>query len=197
MKRNIVFIAFLFVIFSVPLFAQEANEENPVIVTEDNEPTYMMNQAGEKYLGIKLDLNIPYRPFGNLKLGGSGSLGYHQFIFDNVSLGGNVSFAYATTIGGNVFYFVPFMLSAGYQFSLGRFEVPVNLEIGGAIQNYNERTYFGLAVRPEVGLFYRYHTDWSIGVQTGLYILPQWYSNPEYNYTGIIHDVGLSIRYHF
>ena len=197
MKRNIIFIAFLFAIFSVSLFAQDAIKENPVIEVEDTEPTYKMNQAGEQYLGVKLDLNIPYRPLTKLKLGGSGSLGYHYYIFDNVTIGGNISFAYSTTIGNNVFYFVPFMFSVGYDFSVGNLEIPLNLEIGAAMQNYKDRTYFGLAVRPEVGFFYRYNHDWSIGVQTGLYILPQWYKNSEYNYTGLIHDVGLSARYHF
>ncbi len=197
MKRNVITIALLLALFSVPLFAQEELEEEPIVISADDELLYEMNQKGNHYLGLKLDVNIPYRPFGNLQVGGSGSIGYHYFILDNFTIGGNISFSYTTTIGDNVYYFVPFMFAVGYQFDAGRWEFPISLEIGGAIQNYVDRTYFGLAIRPEMGAFYRYNADWSFGIQTGLYVLPQWYSNPEYNFTGLIHDVGLSVRYHF
>ncbi|MFI3258442.1 MAG: hypothetical protein R3Y36_09115 [Spirochaetales bacterium] len=183
----------LFVVSS--LHAQET--ETPVIQTEQETITYKMNQKGDQFIALKLDVNIPYRPFENLKVGGSGSLGYHHFLTSEFTIGGNVSFAYTTTIGSNVFYFVPFMFTASYQFTAGKFEIPISLEIGGALQNYLDRTYFGLAVRPEIAAYYRYSPDWSFGIQTGVYILPQWYSNSEYNYTGIIQDVGLSVRYHF
>ncbi len=192
MKHIFMIFVLLFFVFPYSLVAQEAEE--PEV---EKEIVYEMNQSGDQYIALKLNLDIPYRPFKNLKLGGSGSLGYHHFLTNELTLGGNVSFAYTTTIGENVFYFVPIMFTTTYQFEIGKWEIPVLLEIGGAFQNYLDRMYFGLAIRPEVAGYYRFNPDWSFGIHTGLYVLPQWYKNTEYNYTGLIHDVGLSVRYHF
>ncbi len=194
MKRIFSILALSCAFFSMSLFAQTAQESSE---NEQDLIVYEMNQVGDQYIGFKLNLDIPYSPFRTLQVGGSGSLGYHRFITEEITLGGNISFNYNQTIGDNVFYFVPFMFSAGYQFEYNQFEFPVSLEIGGAIQSYLDRTYFGLAIRPEAGAYYRLNPDWSFGMTMGLYILPQWYSNPEYNYTGVIHEIGLAARYHF
>ncbi len=185
----------LFVLLSFPLIGQEA--ETPSDEIEENAVVYEMNQKGDQFIALKLNLNIPYKPFEKLKVGGSGSLGYHHFIANDFTIGGNISFAYNQTLGSNVFYFVPFMVTATYQFEIGSWEIPVSFEVGGAIQNYINRTYFGLAIRPEIAGYYRFNQDWSFGLHTGVFVLPQWYSDPQYNYTGIIHDIGLSVRYHF
>ncbi len=195
MKRILIIFAVFCIFFSFPLVAQEAQESSEEEYTE--EFVYEVNQQGDQYISMKLNVSIPYKPFGNLFVGGSGSLGYHHFILDDLTIGGNVSFKYNSTIGSNVFYVVPLMFTASYQFDIGQWEVPVSLEIGGAFQNYIDRMYFGLAIRPEIAGYYRFSRDWSFGLHTGVYILPQWYSNPEYNYTGIIQDIGLSVRYHF
>lgn len=177
----------------------EADSEN----TDTEESTiqsdvvYKTNQAGDQYMILKLNVDIPYRPFKKLIVGGSGTLGYQRFVFKGLTLGGDVSFAYSQTIGKNVFYFVPILFRAGWQFSAGKFEFPLSLGIGGAFENYLDRTYFGLAVHPNAAVFFRYNNAWSFGAHTGLYVLPQWYKNPKHNYTGLIHDIGLSVRYHF
>lgn len=186
----------LCILCTLPLLAQDTPE--PEIETDAGEDiVYKMNQKGDQYIAIKLNLDIPYRPFENLKLGGAGSLGYHHFLTNSLTIGGDVSFSYATTIGDNVFYFIPIMFSVGYQFTAGKFEIPLSLGIGGAFENYIDRFYFGLVIRPEIAAYYRLNPDWSFGIHTGLYILPQWYSDEKYNYVGIIQDVGISARYHF
>lgn len=186
--------AFLCILCTLPLFAQDEflpNEDS----SEDI--VYKMNEVGDQYMALKLNVIIPYRPFGNLKIGGSGSIGYERFITDGFTLGGDVSFAYMQTIGDNVFYIVPFMVMAGYQFSLGRFEIPISIGIGGTLQNYIDRTYFGLTIRPALAAYYRFTPDWSFGIHTNLYVLPQWYKNTDFNYVGLIHEIGLAARYHF
>lgn len=169
--------------------AEEDNIQSDVV--------YKTNQVGDQYMILKLSVDIPYRPFKKLIVGGSGTLGYQRFVFKDLTLGGDVSFGYSQTVGKNVFYFVPILFRAGWQFSAGKFEFPLSLGIGGAFENYLDRTYFGLAVHPNAAAFFRYNSSWSFGAHTGLYILPQWYKNPKYNYTGIIHDIGLTVRYHF
>jgi hypothetical protein len=79
----------------------------------------------------------------------------------------------------------------------GKIEIPLYIGIGGAAQNYVDKSYFGLAIKPEVGFFYRFSSEWSFGALAGLYILPQWFRNSDYNYTGFITDISASVRYHF
>ncbi len=143
--------------------------------TENTEEdfVYKMNQKGDQH--IHLDLNIT----------------------DSIMLGGEVGFAYNTTLGSNIFYAVPVLFKVTYQFTSKKLEIPVSLGIGGSFQNYVDRTYFGFTIKPEVGVFYRQSPDWSFGVHTGLFIMPQWYKNSENNYFGIIQDIGLAVRYHF
>ena len=178
---------------------READSENTNTEADNiqSDVVYKTNQAGDQYMILKLSVDVPYRPFKKLIVGGSGTLGYQRFIVKGLTLGGDVSFAYSQTIGKNVFYFVPILFRAGWQFSAGKFEFPLSLGIGGAFENYLDRTYFGLAVHPNAAVFFRYNNAWSFGAHTGLYILPQWYKNPKHNYTGLIHDIGLSVRYHF
>ena len=158
---------------------------------------YKMNQPGDQFIILKLNVDIPYVPFGKLLVGGSGTLGYQRFIVSGLTLGGDVSFGYSQTLGKNVFYFVPVLFRAGWQFSAGKFEFPLSIGIGGAFENYLDRSYFGLALHPDAAAFFRYDRSWSFGLHAGLYILPQWYKNTQQNRTGIIQDIGLTVRYHF
>lgn len=176
------------------LAAQESESEDVYI--EDS--VYQMNQQGDHQIKIDLALQIPFRPsIDKLKLGGGGSLGYMYFLTDWLLIGGDVSFSYAPTIGSNQLTFIPVLFKAAAQFSVWRFEFPITVGIGPVFQNYLDRFYFGLAVKPSVGMYYRINPSWSVGLYCGLYVMPQWYMNSEYNYTALIMDAGLSARYHF
>ena len=177
---------------------READSENTSTEADNiqSDVVYKTNQAGDQYMILKLSVDVPYRPFKKLIVGGSGTLGYQRFIVKGLTLGGDVSFAYSQTIGKNVFYFVPILFRAGWQFTAGKFEIPLSLGIGGSFENYIDRTYFGFTLHPDVAVFFRYNTSWSFGLHTGVFILPQWYKNTEHNYTGIIQDIGLTVRYH-
>ena len=184
MKRLIFLI--LCLVASFGLFAQEI----------DSDYVFRASQKGDQYAKLNLSLNIPNKP-EQLTFGGAGTLGYHVFLTDNFNLGGDVSFNYLKTIGNNVFYFIPFFLKAGYQFNTGKIEIPLYIGIGGAVQNYVDKSYFGLAIKPELGIYYRFSSEWSFGALAGLYILPQWFKNSDLNYTGFITDISASVRYHF
>ena len=182
--------------------AQNAGSAQSTQTEEDSadiqsDVVYKMNQPGDQFIILKLNVDIPYVPFGKLLVGGSGTLGYQRFIVSGLTLGGDVSFGYSQTLGKNVFYFVPILFRAGWQFSAGKFEFPLSIGIGGAFENYLNRGYFGLALHPDAAAFFRYDSSWSFGLHAGLYILPQWYKNTAYNRTGIIQDIGLTVRYHF
>lgn len=191
MKRFLILLCLC--IFSITMVFAQTETEN----TEEDF-VYKMNQKGDQHIHLDLNLDIPYKPdISHLKLGGEGTLGYNRLITDSIMLGGEVSFAYNTTIGDNIFYAVPLLFKVTYQFTSKKLEIPLSLGIGGSFQNYVDRTYFGLTIKPEIGVFYRQSPDWSFGVRTGLFIMPQWYKNSENNYLGIIQDIGLAVRYHF
>ena len=77
---------------------------------EDEEFIYKMNQKGDQFIKIGLMVNIPLKPpASQLKVGGSGTLGYMRFLNSNLAVGGDASFAYMTTVGENVFTCIPLM----------------------------------------------------------------------------------------
>ena len=163
---------------------------------EDEEFIYKMNQKGDQFIKIGLMVDIPLHPATRqLKVGGSGTLGYMRFLNSNFALGGDASFAYMTTLGKNIFTCIPLMVKAMYQFSFHKFEFPITLGIGGAFENYIDETYFGLIIKPEVGTFYRHSPDWSFGVNVSWNLMPQW--TKESSYFGVIMDAGITARYHF
>ncbi len=175
--------------------AQEAESEGQSDQGQE-EFVYKMNQKNDWFVRLGGSVYLPITPV-NLKLGMDLNLGFYTFLAENFAIGGDGNMTYAVTAGDNIYFSVPIMARAMYQFSVKNIEIPLSLGAGVAIQTYLERYYFGLIVNPEVGFFYRFRTDWSAGIHCGINILPQWYENTEYNRTGYILDTGVSVRYHF
>lgn len=179
------------------IFAEEQSEVQPE-ENDEFEYVYKTNQGGDSFIRMSLGMDIPIKPkMPQMKIGGSGTLGFYKFITGWFAVGGDFSFAYSETLGSNVYYFVPLMARTIFQFTVDNFEFPLFIGIGGSFQNYVDRMYFGLTINPEIGCFYRFRPDWSVGIIGGAYILPQWFDNEEYNYTGVIATVSISARYHF
>ena len=180
---------------------EQETEENESIFSddlylEDEHFVYKMNQKGDQFIKIGLMVDIPLHPATRqLKVGGSGTLGYMRFLNSNFALGGDASFAYMTTLGKNIFTCIPLMVKAMYQFTFHKFEFPITLGIGGAFENYLGDSYFGLIIKPELGAFYRHSPDWSFGANIGWNMMPQW--TKDSSYFGVIMDIGVTARYHF
>lgn len=163
---------------------------------EDEQFIYKMNQKGDQFIKIGLMVDIPLHPATQqLKVGGSGTLGYMRFLNSNFAIGGDASFAYMTTLGKNIFTCIPLMIKAMYQFTFHKFEFPITVGIGGAFENYLDDSYFGLIIKPEFGFFYRHSPDWSFGANIGWNMMPQW--TKDSSYFGVIMDAGITARYHF
>ncbi|MBE6344345.1 MAG: hypothetical protein E7063_01460 [Spirochaetaceae bacterium] len=175
---------------------QESSEEQPD--SEESTYVYKMNQKGDQFINISLMMNIPIKPaLPQLKIGGSGAIGFTRFINSYLAVGGYASFVYSRTIGENVYTFVPLMAKIMYQPTVNNFEFPLSFGLGGSFQTYIGEKYFGLTLKPEVGAFYRYSPSWSFGVNAGMYILPQWCNDSTKNRVGLISDVAIVARYHF
>ena len=190
--------------------APAENTPEQKVVPEDNTDTeasqepsdfqedfvYKMNQKGDQFINISLRLNVPLKPAPTqLYVGGAGTIGYTRFINSVFALGGDISFAYSTTVGKNVFTYVPILFKVMYQPTIHQFEFPLTLGLGFAFENYNTDTYFGFVAKPEVGAFYRFSPSWSFGLSTGITLMPQ-VAKQDF-YMGVIFDTALTVRYHF
>lgn len=190
--------------------APAENTPEQEVVPEDNTDTeasqepsdfqedfvYKMNQKGDQFINISLRLNVPLKPAPTqLYVGGAGTIGYTRFINSVFALGGDISFAYSTTVGKNVFTYVPILFKVMYQPTVHQFEFPLTLGLGFAFENYNTDTYFGFVAKLEVGAFYRFSPSWSFGLSTGITLMPQ-VAKQDF-YMGVIFDTALTVRYHF
>ncbi len=202
MKR-ILSIAALLLLTCTLLFAQDntITQDNSITTDESEESEvtfdYRVLRQGDGYLNLNLALSLPILPSPQLKVGGAVAISYTYMLFDKLSFGGEACFSYNSTIGNNVLYFIPLLATVGYHPTFGNFEVSASLSLGGAFENYLDRSYFGLVVKPEVGVYYKFFSDWSIGLTAGLFILPQWYKDTSKNYTGLITDIRLGAKYIF
>ncbi len=131
----------------------------------------------------------------NLNVGGTGILNYNYYFTPNIAVGGELGGMFASTIGENMLYIVPFGAKATYQFLKGSFEIPLSLTLGFAAEQYLDTGYFGFFAKPQAALFWRYNQDWSFGLNAALWLLPQWgTSNDSY---GFFQEITLAARYHF
>lgn len=181
---------------------QEEQESDDVVI----KTTTNLNEPGDQYIKIALMVTCPlnfggkfplYRN-GKLSTGGAGMLGYHRFITSWWAMGVNVFFGYHPTIGENIFTYIPLVIDTTFQPTFRRFEFPLTVGIGAAMENYLSRTYFpGLILRGSAGVFFRATPSWSFGVEGDYMYMPQWYDDSSKNDYGLFGSLILSARYHF
>jgi hypothetical protein len=127
-------------------------------------------------------------------VGGTLSLSYTFFLNSHVFLGGELQGMFTPTVAENMLFMVPMGLRIGYQFVLGRFEIPLSLMAGFAPQIYLEKDYGGLFIKPAASLFWRFNPDWSFGLNAAWWWVPEWTARTVY---GNFLELTLSARYHF
>lgn len=159
---------------------------------------------GDQTFSVGLGTIFPTVFFGedgtidsNINMGGMGYLNYNYFINSNIFLGGELGGMFASTLGRNMVFIVPFGFRAGYQFVVGKFEFPLSLMLGAASQSYINEKYFGLILKPGAAVYWRPHPEWSFGLTTNWWWTPQWVKEEGQDVFGNFLDVSLSARYHF
>ena len=155
-----------------------------------------INQKGDQTINIGLAADYALNP-RKLGWGGSATLGYNRNLSSTLAVGASMDFNYFRTTGSNIYYMVPIMAKGIFQISFGRFEIPISVSVGGALESYLDKVYFGPIAKPEIGLFYRYSADWSLGITAGATVTPQIYKDTSQNRTGTAAYAGLTLRYHF
>jgi hypothetical protein len=203
---RIVLLLLLSVLLLFPAAAQEieGGEGAPELPIESDWPDVMpdLYSQGDKIFGLSAGVILPILfihesggvKAGNLSVGGAGSMSYTYFINSHLFIGGEVGGMFAATKAENTLFIVPMGMRFGYQFILGRFEFPLSLLIGFAPQTYLEKDFFGFFVKPAASAFWRFNPDWSFGVNTAWWWVPQWADRTVY---GNFLEITLSARYHF
>ncbi|MDR2184795.1 MAG: hypothetical protein LBO80_03885 [Treponema sp.] len=203
MPRGIpLFLIPVILLCAVPaVFAQEEEPEIPG--DEWSGMPSSLYSRGDKTFTISLGAIFPtlmYNDFNKvetkIKPGGTGFLAFNYFLNSYLFIGAEIGGMFSPTIGENMVYIVPMGVKVGYQFVIGRFEFPVSLMAGFAPQQYKNEDYGGFFLKPSVSVFWRFNTDWSFGLNTGWWWVPQWTGKGPDAY-GNFMDLTVCARYHF
>lgn len=192
---------------------EEEEEEGGINIESDWSRAANLYTRGDQTFNINLGLAVPLffteQSEGTLdkkmNMGGMASLSYNFFLGPNWFLGGEIDGMFAATEGENMFFMVPLGFRIGYQFILDRFEFPLSFMLGGAGQSHNQRSYFGLFAKPSVGAYFRFNTEWSFGLNTALWWVPEWtgktrvldHRNTSIHVHGFFWEISAGVRYHF
>jgi hypothetical protein len=213
MKLRLLFGILVLVIGLGPLAAQdegdEWNEDPGGEIPADDWTGFMpsLYSRGDQTFGISFGIALPTFFVGsggeilprNIVIGGTGSLSYDYFFGSHLFVGGDVQGMFAPTLGDHMLFIIPLNIRVGYQFVLKRFEFPLSLGIGFAAQQFKTSksySYAGLFVKPRASAFFRFNPDWSFGVHTAWWWLPQTPKTGE-KVHGHFFEATLAVRYHF
>lgn len=179
--------------------ASQAEEEAPDIYDDDYTFVYQQNAAGDQNINIRVMPGFPLNFGDKLKVGGQISVGYNRFLTSWFEVGVELAFGYNPTIGSNIFTYIPMSVSATFLPAIKKFEFPITLNVGMAVENYLSNTFFpALVVRAGAGAYYRINESWSAGVEGFFTLMPQWYfKEPEKNDCLNMVFVSAGVKYHF
>lgn len=203
MKR---FLKVLFLAVTLPffmtqenVFCQEAESDEYIDDYIEAEANKTQNGKGDQFIAIRIMPLIPLNFDKQLYVGGGISIGYHKFLNEHFAVGADVMFSYNTTIGSNLLTLIPFTIGITYQPYFGKFEFPINLNIGAVVESYLQYNYFpGLILKGNAGCFYRMNENWSFGLEGHFLYLPQWFfKDASKNDKYLAVAFSLAARYHF
>lgn len=198
----------IFAVTGFPAFAQEEGDEEPggsIPIESDwaafNPGTYA---RGDQTFNVALGPVFPVGFFGangkmdaKIKIGGAGSLSYNYFLTPNIFVGGEIGGMFAQTKAKNMYFIIPMGARVGYQFVFRSFEFPLAVMLGGAPQKYLDWSYFGYFMKVSAGAYWRFNSDWSFGLNTAWWWVPQWTSKKNENVHGHFIELTAGARYHF
>lgn len=130
-------------------------------------------------------------------VGGAGNLAYNFYFTSNIFLGGEIGGTFIQTLGYNMYYSVLLGARTGYQFYFWKLEFPLNITVGMVWHQYLNNRNYGLFLKGGGAAYYKFNSDWSFGLGTNWYWLPQWTNERKKNVDGNMIDILFSARYHF
>lgn len=201
-KLKVIVLAFFALFFMGANFFSQDNSENedgPDVYDEELDFVYQQNAAGDQFINIRIMPNIPLNFNDKIKVGGQITVGYSRFLTSWFALGAELAFGYNPTIGSNILTYIPISVGATFLPTAKKFEFPITVNVGMAVENYLSNTYFpGLVLRAGAGAYYRINESWSAGIEGFFTYMPQWYfKHPEKNDFLNIASVSAGVKYHF
>ena len=201
MKR-IFLILFLFCVSFSSLWSQNIqslDESNSDSDNQEQVVKYQTNGKGDQFLRLGIMFSIPLNFDEQLYLGGAAQLGYYRLINNWLGFGAELMAGYNPTIGSNIFTYVPITAGIMFQPYIWRFEFPIILSVGMALETSNNKKQFpAFITKAEANIYYRFNESFSLGIGSDIMYMPQWSNDgkSDYNY-GIFMTASVSVRYHF
>jgi hypothetical protein len=202
----------LMFVFSFGILA--AQEEIPGENEDGNEPSIESDwsvfavpsyERGDRMFGMGLGLLFPVAFTdednksikNNVGLGGTGLLSFDYFFTSNMAAGLEVNFSFSSTVSENMLYLVPIGLRFTYQLVFHPIEIPITLAVGMAPHVYMDENILGFYLKPSLGVFYRFNSDWSFGLQGTWWWLPETPKESSELVNGNFATLTIAARYHF
>lgn len=130
------------------------------------------HQLGDQTLALSAGVMVPlfYQEFDgayhdtNLNVGGAGELQWSAYVSPSVRVGIDIGGGFARSPNDRTLFLVPITLKAAWVLDYSRFEFPFSLGAGISIVRYREWSHVDMILKPGVGCYWRYDTNWSFGL---------------------------------
>jgi hypothetical protein len=205
-----IIIAVLFVIVPISVFAQEKGATPPADDTLPGTGQFNDNpyEVGENILAFNLGCFFPiafYNPqagtFESTQLyipGAAFSISYLNTITTGFAIGGEIAGSVSGSIAGRTLFMAPFTFKAAWIFVMMPFEIMPTVSAGAIIETLQDQISVDPVVKVGASYFWRSSIDWSFGLNTNLWVVPQlFYPNPASDRIGFFAEATLTATYHF
>jgi len=204
------FLLFLLMLLPIMIYAQEDSEpegDDPAVEPDWDFYETDLYSSGDQTFTISVGVVFP-TVFLNSNgggidhnftppIGGTGSLSYSYFFTPHIYAGVEISGMFINTLSGSTLFTIPLGAKAGYQFNLWRFEFPVGITVGMVWHRYLGQGHYGFYMKGGGGIYYKFNSEWSFGLNTAWCWFPQWTKEKSKEVHGNMLDLTLSARYHF
>ena len=165
-------------VLAAPLAMAQAEKapEAPADAPEDGEERSVFalqgHQLGDQTLALNAGVMVPlfFQEFDgsvhdtNLTVGGMGELQWSAYVSPNIRIGLDIGGTFARSPNDRTLFLMPITVKAAWVFNVSRFEFPVSLGAGINIVRYREWSHIDFILKPGVGGYWRYDSNWSFGL---------------------------------
>jgi hypothetical protein len=200
-------LVFALALTGAALWAQDGGSDGDgsPIQSEWNGGNFSLYSVGDKTFAISVGAlfslgvtDANYNPLANkINTGGTLSLSYAYFLKPNLFVGGELQGSFQSTLAEHFVFIIPMSARVGWQFLYKRFEFPVSVSLGGAPQSYNGHNLFSMFMKVQGSAYFRFNSEWSFGLNTSVWWVPQWTSDNSKDAYGHFLDITASARFHF
>ena len=135
----------------------------------------------------------------NQLVGGIGSIAYQVFLNPYWAIGGELGYQFNYVAGTDVAASVPINMKVSYfPVQTGKFDLPISLGIGLNYISFRDSSKLTFSATVEFGGMYYITDEWGIGINAGLYFIPEFYlTDGRSQYSGIetYIPIRLSVAY--